>query len=138
LAVLPGREGPLAYLIHDPPAIDKAVMERVQVFEDPASGLPMVAMVLAQPFRSSFADLTRSQLGRRLAILVNGEIRTLPVVQSAIESGNLRIEPSPVADPKQARPQAEALASGLNAWALARRLTLVRLEVTGGSPAATP
>jgi preprotein translocase subunit SecD len=130
LAVLPSGSGALAYLLIDPPALDNPLLQQVRIETDPENGQPAVLAELAQPFRQSFSELTRRNVHRPLAVLINGEIRSIPVVQAPIDSGSLRIDPSPMADPARVRTQAEALAAGLNAWSLAGKLKLIKKEIT--------
>jgi len=77
-----------------------------------------VVAELARPFQDPFRDLVRDNLHRPLAFLVDGELVALPVVASKSKRGEIRIQPSPLVDPAEARKQAERLATKLRAWQL--------------------
>jgi preprotein translocase subunit SecD len=130
LAVLPGFKGALAYLLVEPPALENPVLQKIRVVasEDPAD--TAVEAELAEPFRSSFAELTQKALHHRIAILIDSEIVSLPVVESSIQNGRLRISPSPVPSPDTLPLQAKMLAEDLNAWSLVKGLRLIKKEFT--------
>lgn len=130
LRVLPGKFATFAYLVEDPPGLDRPEIEEARVVSREPAGDAVVSMTLAGRDREAFAALTRRQLHRRLAILVDGEIRSLPVVQEVIGSGRARIGPSPVTPKEGTEQEARALAAGIRAWKLAGGLVLVRRQLT--------
>ncbi len=77
------------------------------------SGAPEVLVSLTPPGRVEFAALTRDNVGRKLAILLDGRVSSAPVIQSAITGGQMSITmgagPSPHAE---ARALAAALRQG--------------------------
>ncbi|MBW1808599.1 MAG: hypothetical protein JRJ19_00505 [Deltaproteobacteria bacterium] len=130
LTILPGEWGVAAYLIEDPPALDKPLVEEVKVVNEDPSGDATVYIRFAKGHRQAFAELTKKNLNRRLAIIVNGEIRSLPFVQMPIESGQAKIGPSPVTPSGVAEREAKALAAGIKAWGLADGLSLLERQLT--------
>jgi SecD/SecF fusion protein len=54
-------------------------------------GNPLVNFELTKDGAMKFADVTRNNIGQRLAIVLDGELQTAPNIQSAIETGNGQI-----------------------------------------------
>ncbi len=117
LVPMRGPGGAVAYLVPDPPPMPNPMLVRVEVEGGEDKPVAVVAE-LARPFQRPFRDLIRRRLNRPLAFLVEGEVVALPVVASKARRGQIRIEPSPLADPAQARKEAERLATKLRAWQL--------------------
>jgi SecD/SecF fusion protein len=130
LTILPGEWGVAAYLIEDPPGLDKPLVEEAKVVTEDSSGEATVYIRFAKSHWQAFAELTKKNLNRRLAILVNGEIRSLPFVQTPIDSGQAKIGPSPVTPIGVAEREAKALAAGIKAWGLSAGLSLVERQLT--------
>jgi SecD/SecF fusion protein len=51
------------------------------------SGEPEISFILKPEVAKQFAAATRENLGRRLAILIDGELYSAPIIQSPIETG---------------------------------------------------
>jgi preprotein translocase subunit SecD len=51
-------------------------------------GNPEIEFTLTPEGAKRFADVTRANIGRRLAIMLDGELHSAPVIQSAIETGS--------------------------------------------------
>ena len=125
LAPMRGTGGAVAYLIPDPAPIPNPMLTRVAL-EGGADDPVVVVAELAKPFQNPFRDLVRTNLHRPLAFLVDGEVVALPVVASKNRRGQIRIEPSPLADEAEARRQAERLATKLRAWQLVGTFRVLR------------
>jgi len=123
-AILPGEWGVAAYLVEDPPGLTPVVAQARVVEDEP--GLVEVAIELEGESARRFASLTRANLGRRLAIIIDGDIRSLPVIRTTITGGRARIVSSPLLPVEVARRQARSLAASLLAWQLAGGLELVQ------------
>ncbi|HUA38485.1 MAG TPA: protein translocase subunit SecD [Candidatus Sulfopaludibacter sp.] len=54
-------------------------------------GEPEIDFTLNENGAKKFADVTRNNIGRQLAIVLDGELQSAPVIQSAIETGNGQI-----------------------------------------------
>ena len=54
-------------------------------------GNPLVNFELTKDGAMKFAEVTRNNIGQRLAIVLDGELQTAPNIQSAIETGNGQI-----------------------------------------------
>lgn len=123
--IMPAEQGAAAYLLRNPPQLQNSIVKNVIVKEEPQTGRLNVYIELDKKYRQAFAELTRKQLHRRLAVLVNGEIKSLPTVESVINEAQLRIEPSPVMPEAVVEKEARALATGIKAWGCAGGLRLV-------------
>ncbi len=130
IGILCGEWGMLAYLVEDPPGMAGPRVQEAHVVEaDKGCGIA-VEIRLAAEQRQAFEDLTRKNLHRRLAILVDGEIRSAPVIQAVIDSGRAMIGASPMAPVALAEREARSLAASLTAWSLAGDLTLIERRLT--------
>ncbi len=57
------------------------------VTSDPTTGLPVVQITFDDEGAKLFADLTKANLGKRIAIFVGGQLVTAPTVQTEITTG---------------------------------------------------
>jgi preprotein translocase subunit SecD len=57
----------------------------------PDSEIPSVAISFDDRGRAAFGELTRQNVGRRLAIVLDGQVTSAPVIQEAILGGQARI-----------------------------------------------
>ncbi len=128
--IMPGRGAVAAYLLQDPPQLDDSTIRDVEVIEDPHTGRVRLSIQLDEKHRLAFAELTRKHLHRRLAVLVDGEIRSLPTVETVIHKAQLQIEPSPVSPEEDAEREARALAAGIQAWGYAGGLRLIKRVIS--------
>jgi protein-export membrane protein SecD len=80
------------------------------VTTDPTTGLPVVQIMFDDEGAKLFADLTKNNLKKRIAIFVGGELVTAPTVQTEITSGVAIITGS--ATFKEARDLAQDLNTG--------------------------
>jgi protein-export membrane protein SecD len=62
-------------------------LERSVLEFDPTTGAPIVSLQFDDEGKDLFADLTRRNIGRRIAIFLDGEIISAPTVQAAITDG---------------------------------------------------
>lgn len=115
LVTMRGRDGALAFLVHDPPPVNIQRPTRVRV-DGQTDGPVAVVMELDSRSREPVQELLRSSLYRPLAFLVDGEVVALPFVTTMEERGEIRIVPSPVASEGDALYDAESLASMLRTW----------------------
>ena len=129
LCLLPAKHGALAYLLENPPTLDQPAVIEADSITNEIEGT-YVQIHFKQQFQKAFSNLTRKNVHRRLAILVNDEIRSLPVIQTPISSGQVRVNPSPVTPEEQIVTEAQALAVGLKAWGRIDSLSVIRYKVT--------
>jgi preprotein translocase subunit SecY len=110
------RVGVRTFLLTEAPIIttDDVVDAAASVSE--GSGLPevYVAVTLSPDAAERFRIATREYIQRRIAIIVDGEINSAPVVKSEIGGGRLSITMG-AGDPERQLAQAKALANNLRA-----------------------
>ena len=78
--------------------------------------------------------MTGDNLGRRLAIVVEGRVDSAPQIESRISGGRVRITPGWGTDPVQQLQAAREQVAALSAGALPAPLQLVRQERIGPGP----
>ena len=83
-------------------------------------------LTLTDPAAEAFESVTAAHVHRALAIVVDGEVVSAPIVQSAIPGGHLQITLGPGADPHQTLVQANNLVAALRPGAqISTRFTVV-------------
>ena len=100
----PGKYLPAAWL---PSSRDKSQFEEIQLHretildetdiqtfslrQDPVRGSPEIHFKLTPMGAKKFSELTAANIGRRLALIVNGEVLSAPTIQSQIDTGSGQI-----------------------------------------------
>jgi preprotein translocase subunit SecD len=79
-------------------------------------GMPQVEIAFKQSGSARFAEITRRNIGRKLAIVFDGRLLSAPVIQTAVPGGMTVITGTTQA-------QADALAQTLNALRGLRKVT---------------
>jgi preprotein translocase subunit SecD len=102
-------------------------VKQAQLVFDPQTGIPQVNLELNEEGAKLFAEITKKNLGKIVAIYLDGEPISVPVVQAEITSGSAVI--SGGFSPDEAR----LLANRLNAGALPVPITLVSQQTIGAS-----
>lgn len=100
-------------------------LDRADVVFDPNTGLPTVSLTFNDSGRELFAQITREHLGETVAIYLDGEIISAPVVQSEITNGEAVISGDFTLD------ESKELAQRLNAGALPVPIALVSQQTVG-------
>jgi preprotein translocase subunit SecD len=82
-----------SYLVHDHAELTESdVVDAVAKADDVQSlGMWFVLVTLTESAAERFEELTRAQVGRRIAILMDGELMSAPVVREPIPGGTLHI-----------------------------------------------
>lgn len=102
-------------------------LDRADVVFHPQTGEPQVSLVFDGEGKQLFADITKRNVGKRIAIFLDGAPITAPVVQEAITAGEAVITGTfTIQDAKQ-------LATRLNAGALPVPITLATRTTIGPS-----
>jgi preprotein translocase subunit SecD len=101
---------------------------RVEVDE---LGLPAVAATLTKDGARALEQASADSVGRRLAIVLDGAVKSAPVIRNRIGGGRLRISVG-MGDPRRLSVEAEQLASILRVGALPAPLELVEVIRRGG------
>jgi len=97
------------------------------VFPQQGVGSPQVSLEFDDEGRQLFAEITRRNVGRQVAILIDGIIISAPVVQEEIPEGNAVISGDFTVD------EAKELARNLNAGALPVPIELISRQTVGAT-----
>lgn len=73
------------------PLLDHTAIQSVSVSVNPLSGFHEINLQMSEVGRELFAAITRDNINKRLAIVVNGEVRSAPVIRSEINGGMAQI-----------------------------------------------
>ena len=122
-----GPAGVRTYLVEVPPPITQADIADAYVTYD-QNNQPQVIVELTRDGGRSLANLTRGNYGRKLAILVDGEVESAPVIMGAITGGRFMVAPAAGIGPGEA----EGLAAAFRQGTLSAPLQLV--SATGVEP----
>ncbi len=81
------------YLVQKTPAMGLTgkYVERANVFLDPVSGEPKISLRFNSEGAKIFGDITRENVGRPFAIILDGELQSAPVIREPILGGNCEI-----------------------------------------------
>ncbi|MFP4022874.1 MAG: protein translocase subunit SecD [Candidatus Paceibacterota bacterium] len=71
--------------------LDGSMLDNAQFARNPTTGEPLVQLQFDSEGRKLFADLTRENVGRQMAIFLDGEPVTVPVIREAILAGEATI-----------------------------------------------
>jgi preprotein translocase subunit SecD len=118
----------LALLIEVPPVIAGEDIADARVTLDEMTQRPMVMVDFDDEAASRFADVTGGNIGRKLAIVVDGRCMSSPVIQSAIPGGTAQITLATQAEYTEVLAEAHSLAAAFRAGALATPLRLGSVE----------
>jgi len=102
-------------------------LQRTQVIFDQASGIPQVQIEFTSEGAKKFADITKRNIGKIVAIVLDDQIISAPVVQQEIVGGSAVITGSSDVN------EANRLSIALNAGALPAPLKLVAQNTIGPS-----
>ena len=104
-----------------------ANLKKAQVQFDNSTGEPQVSLLFDADGAKKFADITKKNVGKPVAIELDNEIISSPVVQNAIENGEAVITGKFTVD------EAKKLTLELNAGALPVPIKLVQQQSIGAS-----
>ena len=69
------------------PGLAGPLLKNTAVLRDNV-GRPEIAVQFNTPAAEAFAKLTRENIGRRVAVIIDGKIMTAPIIKAAIEGGS--------------------------------------------------
>lgn len=110
-----------------PTGLNGRHLQRAQVVFDQQTYQPQVSLVLNEEGTKLFAEITKRNLGKLVAIYLDGSIISAPVVQAEITDGNAVI--TGTGNPQEAK----LLATRLNSGALPVPIALVSQQTVGAS-----
>lgn len=111
------------WVLEERAAVTGASIVSAEADLDRGTGLHLVRVSFDAAGKKAFGDATRANIGRRLAIVLDGEVRSAPIVQEAITQGSASITLGRGEGPKQTE-EAQRLAAGLMGGALPASLVL--------------
>ena len=79
-----------ALYVEKTPLMDSAAIESVKVSAD-GSGAPQLEILLTDQGRELFANITRENLNKRLAIVMDGDSYLAPVIRNEITGGKIQL-----------------------------------------------
>jgi SecD/SecF fusion protein len=88
--------GQRAYLVKKTPekGLTGKYVERSQPFPDPVTGTPKISLRFKSEGASLFGEITRENVGRQLAIILDGELYSAPNINEPILGGSCEISGS--------------------------------------------
>ncbi len=93
------------------PLLDRSSIKTAVAAKNPLTGASEVELTFTAPGAKRFAQVTRDHIGQRLAIVVDGKVRSAPRVAAEIAGGQAQISGS------FSEQEAAALAKSLSATA---------------------
>jgi hypothetical protein len=111
-----------SYYLHEKVALSGHLVQGVRVQDDDEVGTPQLLLEFTREGQRRVAELTRSNIGRKLAIVLDGRIQSAPVIRDAITGGTVLLHLGPDAS------RADDLAMVLRSGALPTPLVEVSLS----------
>lgn len=124
---IPGKNGASPSATLKPTDLTGADLQKAQVVFDPKSGKPSVSIQFTQDGGEKFAKLTKANINKPIAIILDGAIISAPIVQQEIVGGIAQITGNFTLD------AAKNLAIELNAGALPVPIRLVQETTLGAT-----
>ena len=122
---LPLRDGSGTVLVEDRVALSGDRLDTAASAFDRQTGRPMVTFAFDHAGAITFAEITSTHIGQRFAVVLDGEVLTAPVIQSAILGGKGQISGNFTVD------EAQTLAVLLSSGALPASLDVVEERSVG-------
>lgn len=110
-----------------PSGLTGRFLERAQLDFDSLTGEPSVSLVFNDEGKKLFGEITERNIGKTVAIVLDGSIISAPVVREAIREGKAQITGTFTAQ------DAKILVGRLNAGALPIPIELLRSQTVGAS-----
>ncbi len=108
------------YLLHTETVLTGRSVAEAEVATSDDHPTPFVFAELDGEGRRQLAEVTSANVGRKMAIMVDGQIVTAPVITGAITAGRIQVDVGST-DPAVMKDEAYALVAALRAGSLAER-----------------
>lgn len=118
--------GYVPYLLEEPVLTDRDV-NKAHVATVPEMGRPYIQVQLTRAAAKRFSELTARMANRKLAIVLDGEILSAPVVQSRIEGGRVHVTLNGEGTIDEQHADARATAAALESRAMSREWSLASI-----------
>src|SRR5690606_37431785 len=122
---LPDAETGMSYAIEDRVALDGERLTDARASFDPITNRPIVTFKFDSVGSRQFADITRENVGRPFAIVLDGKVLSAPVIEQPIVGGSGRISGSFTTE------ETAVLSALLRAGALPAPLTVIEERTVG-------
>ncbi|MFT3842619.1 MAG: hypothetical protein QM723_36855 [Myxococcaceae bacterium] len=129
--VVPEDTGFRSWVLDDKPVLGNDSVASARVREDLQLGQPVIDLAFTPAGSTAFADATGKNVGRRLAIILDGRVESAPVVQERIPGGQARLTLGRGQPHDEQVKKAQTLALSLEAGALPEAPVLAAEEVYG-------
>ncbi|GFO56974.1 hypothetical protein GMSM_39810 [Geomonas sp. Red276] len=108
-----GKVEEIPYVVEKKPLLSGDVVESAEVtfLEAGGAGIPVIDLVLNKKGSDLFAKVTEASVGEKIAIAVDGNVVSAPVIRTAITGGRLQVTGRFTVD--EARDLAKAIQSGV-------------------------
>lgn len=77
--------------VQNSPLLDYTAIRSTTVTKDPSSGAPEIDVEFSEEGKDLFAAITRENINKRLAIVLDGQVLSAPVIRSEIAGGKAQI-----------------------------------------------
>lgn len=122
-----GKKIYVMYLVNKTPELTGGVVTNAQANLDPNTSAPIVNMEMNSEGATEWARITGANVGKRIAIMLDGVVFTAPVVKGKIPGGRSQIEGSENLD------EAKLLEIVLKAGALPAPVDVIEERIVGPS-----
>ena len=118
----------MTYYLHRKPLLSGKHIGSAKVEWDERTSRPEVALTFTAQGAKLFESVTGKYIGHRLAIILNGQVNSAPVIQAPIKGGRARITLGEFKSPVALQQEANDLVAVLQAGTLPARISLVKTE----------
>ena len=126
----PGQRCFLRFL-EEPPALTGDIVASAEVETDEGTLLPHVAIAFTEEAGTGFADLTERVVGRRVAIVVDDRVMSMPLVRERIPGGRAQITMGGAEDAVTTYNRARSLAAVLSTGPLHAQWSVSSITAIG-------
>jgi len=112
-----GHDNPDAmrsFVLKGPAVVTEANVVDASAAQDPMTRHYSVAVTLDPAGATSLESVTQANVGRRLAIVIDGRVQSAPVVRAKIAGGHVQITLGALASPQAEKDEADRLAHGFS------------------------
>jgi protein-export membrane protein SecD len=89
--VLALREPPTWFLVRERPGLTGEALQAVHIGFDSLTGSPVIELQFTREGGREFAALSRRTVGKRVAVVLGGEVVTVPVMEQEIATGQAQL-----------------------------------------------
>ncbi|MFO1477892.1 MAG: hypothetical protein U1F98_14755 [Verrucomicrobiota bacterium] len=90
----PGNRQPEIFSVQKAVLLDQADLKSATVSTNTPTGAPRIDLVFTEKGAQRFAEVTRQNIGKRLAIVIDGRLYSAPYIRAEIAGGLAQIEGS--------------------------------------------